>query len=225
MGVAMIGRVLVIGGCCCAIGGGAWYYWPNPNPNPNPPIVISTTTLPYVPSTTVTLPAPTAGVAGPIVGTPNAYSPDAAGQLPKLSDEVSVDGADALGYVADVRRLIPGTNWYFAIADQMLNCAITDGLLAARAYFGGTATATVVFVVASPAGYTLSQAAYDCATKKLEEPLGGPSEFQPCADAYWYDVGSVRYFVFVASTQATGCSTVEATHQQRYVTNQIWSYR
>ena len=105
-------RILIIGSCCVAVAAGgttpAVVYWPSPNPTPQ------------------TIPAPSPGNASPVIGNQNEYSFDAEAQLPTFPEATSVDGADALRYVSYLRWLIPGTNWYLSIADQVANCAITD---------------------------------------------------------------------------------------------------
>ena len=153
-----------------------------------------------------------------------------AAQLPKFTNDIELDGNDALGYVDDLRRILPGTKWYFFLVDQVLNCASSGGVVAARAYLGGSVaqgfvSATAVVVLSKRQVESLPQVLVDCAVKKIAEPFGGPTDgFSPCLEAYYYDVAGVdRYFVFVASTTQAYCTGVRSWHAQAFAINNIWS--
>lgn len=149
-------------------------------------------------------------------------------QVPTFTNDSEVDGQDALGYIDDLRRVIPGTNWYFVVVDNVLKCAFKEGVLAARAYVGpGLRSATTVIVLSSPGARTLGQVALKCALERLHVSGGGPTDgFSPCAEAYYYDLTGPpanRYFVFVASTTQSYCSAVRRFHTQAAAVQDIWS--
>jgi hypothetical protein len=215
---------LVVAGCCCFAAAGGGYYFLKPTPPPTPPY----TPQPVV----VTVPAPSQRVASsPVLGRPTDFDArNTSAQLPAFSNDHELDGPDALRYINDLRRIIPGTNWYFTVLDQVTGCLQQQGVIAARAYVGTNdrqlpISATVVVVVSGGQLQSLEQVALNCALKKLHLSAGGPTEgFRPCADAYYYDVESAgRYFVFAASTTRAYCTAVREWHASRHAITDIWS--
>jgi hypothetical protein len=166
-----------------------------------------------------------------VLGRPTAFDAQSvSAQVPTFTGDYELNGQDALRYVNDLRRIIPGTNWYFLVLDQVINCALKEGVVAARAYVGKNdqqlpVSATVVVVLSAGQLQNLTQAAVKCALATLHVPNGGPTDgFSPCAEAYSYDVQhAARYFVLAASSTQTYCAAVKNWHAQRNVVNDIWS--
>jgi hypothetical protein len=222
----------VAAGCCCAVaaGGVGVAYVANDGSGGTPP---STSTSIITAPPTETVPAPGDRTTGSPVLRPTAASDAAriAAQLPDFDGAHQLDGVDALGYVDQLRRVIPGSKWYFVVVDQVLQCAQSEGVVAARAYVSSDfSSATTVVILSGSQLRNLGQVALDCAFRKLDVFGGGPADtFSPCAEAYHYDASDGarvdRYFTFVASTSSGWCSSLANFHREQGggQLNVVWS--
>lgn len=127
------------------------------------------------------------------------------------------DGSAAVGYFRTLIDLVPTAKAAFSILNQVISCATSQGVAAARAYVAQTlASAGAMLVLSHDQLSRIGQIALACLLSYVTG--GGPGG--PCFDRYYYTAPSAnltyRYDVYVVATSAATCSDIEAFHKSEY---------
>lgn len=180
-------------------------YSPPDFPTPSPPSPVET----------VRVPDPRGGVSGggPLSGDPAAKARIDA-LLPSFLDTYSVDGTAALDYADRILQVVPGAGQYFATMKSGASCAISEGVIGARAYaLQDLSGAFAVLLVSESQLRNFLDVIVRCG---LDEILGG-GPGAPCLDTYNFSATSTdgvsdRYYALVAGTDSQLCQAVRKFH-------------
>jgi hypothetical protein len=127
-----------------------------------------------------------------------------------------LEDSEALGYASKVVQYLPALGKAFTIFSDVSNCAISNGVIAVRAFLAKDLSSLSAMLMVSSSQFSRSaEIAAKCFVNQVLG--GGPSQWNPCASAYHFSAAPQgvqdTYYVFAAATNGS-CAELMAFHDQ-----------